>query len=184
MRRRPGIHRDTALTRRWAAASLAVILLGSGASAQTLSIGLQDDPDVLDPHRARTFVGRIVFTSLCDKLVDITPELEIVPQLATRWEASEDGLTLTMDLRTDATFHDGTPIDVVAVKANLDRAPTLPNSLRKSEIASIEIVEAVDSDTVTLTSNQPDAALLLQLSDRAGMILSPAIFEGDVAATT
>ncbi len=183
MRRRPETRRDAAPTRRWAAASLAAILLGSGASAQTLSIGLQDDPDVLDPHRARTFVGRIVFTSLCDKLVDITPELEIVPQLATRWETSEDGLTLTMDLRTDATFHDGTPIDAAAVKANLDRALTLPDSLRKSEIASIGSVEAVDADTIKLTLNQPDAALLSQLSDRAGMILSPATFEGDLATT-
>ncbi len=40
---------------------------------------------MLDPHRARTFVGRIVFTSMCDKLVDITPDLKFVPQLATEW---------------------------------------------------------------------------------------------------
>ena len=53
--------------------------MSTAASAQTLRIGLQEDPDVLDPHRARTFVGRIVFTSLCNKLVDITPELKFVP---------------------------------------------------------------------------------------------------------
>ena len=59
-------------------------MLASGlAQAQsTLRIGLQDDPDVLDPVRARTFVGRIVFASLCDKLVEITPDLKIVPRLA------------------------------------------------------------------------------------------------------
>ena len=34
----------------------------------TLRIGLQEDPDVLDPHKARTFVGRIVFMGLCDRL--------------------------------------------------------------------------------------------------------------------
>ena len=55
-------------------------MLASGlAHAQsTLRVGLQDDPDVLDPTRARTFVGRIVFASLCDKLVDITPDLKFV----------------------------------------------------------------------------------------------------------
>ena len=56
------------------------------ASAQTLRIGLADDPDILDPTLGRTYVGRIVFAALCDKLVDIGPELEIVPQLATEWQ--------------------------------------------------------------------------------------------------
>ena len=56
------------------------LLMSTAASAQTLRIGLNEDPDVLDPHRARTFVGRIVFTSLCDKLVDITPDLKFVPR--------------------------------------------------------------------------------------------------------
>lgn len=66
------------------ALTLAALTCSTAAVAQTstLRIGLQDDPDVLDPARARTFVGRIVFASLCDKLVEITPELKIVPQLA------------------------------------------------------------------------------------------------------
>ena len=55
-------------------------------SARTLRIGLADDPDILDPTQARTFSGRIIFAALCDKLFDIGPELEIVPQLATGWE--------------------------------------------------------------------------------------------------
>jgi peptide/nickel transport system substrate-binding protein len=69
-----------------AAALLAVGALG--AVAQDLRIGLQEDPDVLDPDQSRTFVGRIVYAALCDKLVDITPEAEIVPMLATGWEWS------------------------------------------------------------------------------------------------
>jgi peptide/nickel transport system substrate-binding protein len=76
---------------------LAAMLFALGAStaltvqAADLRIGLQEDPDVLDPDQSRTFVGRIVYASLCDKLVDITPDLEIVPQLATGWSWSEDG---------------------------------------------------------------------------------------------
>ena len=73
-----------------------LLALGAcAASAQNLRIGLQEDPDVLDPHRARTYVGRIVFTSLCDKLIDIDPKLHFVPQLATSWTFSEDNKTLT-----------------------------------------------------------------------------------------
>ena len=60
-----------------ACAGVIMGLLGSSAAIAetTLRIGLQDDPDQLDPVRSRTFVGRIVFASLCDKLVDITPDL-------------------------------------------------------------------------------------------------------------
>lgn len=158
-------------------AALAVALLSGTASAQTLSIGLQDDPDILDPHRARSFVGRIVFQSLCDKLVDITPDLQFVPSLATQWSLNEDRTTLTFDLRDDAVFHDGTPIDAEAVKANLDRARELPDSLRRSELASIESVEVTGPHQVALHLSAPDAALLSQLSDRAGMMMAPASFE-------
>src|SRR5262245_15150928 len=87
------------------AAALAAML--PGAYAQTLRIGLAEDPDVLDPTLARTFVGRIVFAGLCDKLVDIDEHLKIIPQLATSWEWSADNKSLTMKIRQGVTFHDG-----------------------------------------------------------------------------
>ncbi len=144
----------------------------------TLRIGLQDDPDQLDPARARTFVGRIVFASLCDKLVDITPELEFVPQLATKW-SWPDNKTLKFTLRENAVYHDGTPIDAASVKANLERAKNLPDSNRKSELVTLASVDAPDPKTVVLHLTQPDASLLSQLSDRAGMMQSPASFDKD-----
>jgi peptide/nickel transport system substrate-binding protein len=149
------------------------LLVSSVASAQTLRIGLQEDPDVLDPHRARTFVGRIVFTSMCDKLVDITPDLKFVPELATEWSWSDDGKALTFKLRPGVKFHDGEAMNAAAVKANIDRARTLPDSLRKSELTSVESAEVVDDLTVSIKLSRPDATLLSQLSDRAGMIMSP-----------
>jgi hypothetical protein len=67
--------------------------------AQTLRIGLAEDPDVLDPTLARSFVGRVVFAGLCDKLFDIDEKLNIVPQLATGYQWSADNKALTMKLR-------------------------------------------------------------------------------------
>lgn len=160
-------------------AMVAGLIFSSTAFGQTtLRIGLQDDPDQLDPARARTFVGRIVFASLCDKLVDITPNLEFVPQLATAW-SWPDSKTLKMTLRDKAVYHDGTPIDAASVKANLERAKNLPDSNRKSELATVASVDAPDSKTVVLHLSQPDASLLSQLSDRAGMMQSPASFDKD-----
>ena len=158
---------------------LAALLLSASAlvalpaAAADLRIGLQEDPDVLDPDQSRTFVGRIVYASLCDKLVDITPDLEIVPMLATAWSWSEDGKVLTMDLREGVKFHDGTAFDAEAVKANIERSKGLPESRRKSEVQSIESVEVTGPLQVKITLAQPDATLLAQLSDRAGMMVSP-----------
>ncbi len=154
---------------------MAVLVLSvAGASAQsTLRIGLAEDPDVLDPTLARTFVGRIVFASLCDKLVDISPKLEIVPQLATSWEWTDGNRALVMKLRSGVRFHDGEPFDAAAVKFSIERHLTLPGSTRKAEISAVSEVQVVDEHTVKFVLTAPFAPLLAQLSDRAGMMVSP-----------
>ena len=101
--------------------SLALLGAAAAAPAQTLRIGLAEDPDALDPSLARSFVGRVVFASLCDKLFDIDEKLGIVPQLATGYEWSADGKALTMKLRQGVTFHDGEKFDAAAVKFNIER---------------------------------------------------------------
>jgi peptide/nickel transport system substrate-binding protein len=151
----------------------ALLTLSTAASAQHLRIGLAEDPDLLDPHQARTFVGRLVFTALCDKLVDIDNNLKIIPRLATEWNVAEDGKTVTMKLRRGVTFHDGEKFDAAAAKFNLERALNLPESRRKSEIAAIATVDVVDDYTIKLNLKEPSSPLLSQLTDRAGMMVSP-----------
>ncbi len=153
---------------------LAGAMLASPALSAELRIGLADDADVLDPAQSRTFVGRIVYTAMCDKLVDVSPDLKIVPQLATEWAWSADGKELTMKLREGVTFHDETPFNAAAVVATIERNMTLPESRRKSELSSVEKIEAVGDYEVKFTLKAPDVTLLAQLSDRAGMIVSPA----------
>jgi peptide/nickel transport system substrate-binding protein len=148
-------------------------LLAGGASAQTLRIGLAEDPDVLDPTLARSFVGRIVFASLCDKLFDIDEKLNIVPQLATGYEWSADNKALTIKLRQGVTFHDGEKMDAAAVKYSLERHKTMAGSNRRGELAPLASVDVVDPATVRLNLSAPFSPLLAQLADRAGMIVSP-----------
>ncbi|SFT86527.1 ABC transporter substrate-binding protein [Sedimentitalea nanhaiensis] len=147
--------------------------LAAPAMAADLRIALQSDADVLDPDQSRTFVGRIVYTALCDKLVDITPDLEIIPQLATGWSWSDDGTALTMTLREGVVFHDGTPFDAQAVADNITRSQTMEASRRKSELKSIASTEVLGSHEIKLNLTAPDATLLAQLADRAGMMVSP-----------
>jgi peptide/nickel transport system substrate-binding protein len=154
---------------------LGALLLAAASTthAQALRIGLAEDPDVLDPTLARTFVGRIVFAALCDKLLEIDEKLAIQPQLATSWEWSADNKALTMKIRPGVTFHDGEKLDAAAVKFNLERHKTMQGSNRRGELAPLASVDVVDPMTVKLNLSAPFSPLLAALADRAGMMVSP-----------
>jgi peptide/nickel transport system substrate-binding protein len=150
------------------------VSLSAGALAQTtLRIGLAEDPDILDPTLARTLVGRIVFASFCDKLFDVDEKLNIVPQLALSQETSSDGKEVTIKLRPGVKFHDGEPLDAEAAKFSLERHLTFPSSFRKPELAALDHVDVVDPLTVKLVLKSPFSPLIPQLTDRAGMMMSP-----------
>ena len=152
----------------------AAIIAASPAVAQTtLRVGLAEDPDNLDPTTAGSYVGRIVLASLCDKLFDIDGDLNIVPQLALSHETSDDGKTVTIKLRPNVKFQDGEPFNAEAVKFTLERGLTKEDSKRKAELAQIEKVEVVDPLTVRLLLKAPFSPLIAQLTDRAGMMVSP-----------
>jgi len=180
----------------WAAAAVAAALIaagcggssttntgsgGGGTASQgpakaggTLTVALAEDPDLLDPTLARTFVGRIVFANLCEKLYDVNDKLQIVPQLAASMpKITNGGKTVTITIRKDLKFNDGTTMDAQAVKTSLDRHRNLKASARSSELEPVKSVKVVNSDTVRLTLDGPYAPLAAQLADRSGMIMSP-----------
>jgi peptide/nickel transport system substrate-binding protein len=78
------------------------------AFAQDLRIGLNEDPDSLDPAQSRTFVSSLVYEQLCSRLFNTDANMQIVPELATAWTWSDDGLTLALTLREGVVHHDGT----------------------------------------------------------------------------
>ena len=144
------------------------------AQKKTLVVALFQDPDILDPTLARTYVGRIVFSHICEKLYEIDEGLRISPQLAAALPAIADGgRTVTIKLRPGVKFNDGTAMDAESVKFSLDRHRTLKGSNRASELAPVEAVEVVDPRTVRLRLKAPFSPLLAQLTDRAGMPVSP-----------
>src|SRR5436305_146885 len=168
---------ETSLMRilRFAAVAAALLLsFQAGAQAQsTLRIGLAEDPDILDPTLARTYVGRIVFATFCDKLFDIDEKLNIVPQLALSHETSADGKEVTIKLRPGVKFQDGEAFNAEAAKFSLERHLTMQGSFRKPELAALDHVDVVDPLTVKLVLKTPFSPLIAQLADRAGMMVSP-----------
>jgi peptide/nickel transport system substrate-binding protein len=153
--------------------AFALLFFATSVNSQTLRIGLAEDPDILDPSMARTFVGRIVFAGLCDKLFDFDEKLNLVPQLATSYEWSADNKSLVIKLRSGVTFHDGEKMDAAAVKYNLERHKNMKGSNRRGELAVVSSVDAVDASTVRINLAAPFAPLLAVLTDRSGMMVSP-----------
>lgn len=164
---------------------LAACSSGGGGTANTaatpksggiLKVALESELRTLDPVKSSQRVERQVYYNMYDSLLTIDPSLKIKPGLATSWQYT-DPTTLQMSLRTGVKFHDGTDFNADAVKFNIDRILTAASSPRKSELASVTSVEVKDASTVVLHLKRADAALLAQLVDRAGMILSPAAIQ-------
>src|SRR5260370_12874731 len=132
-------------TFRLAAAAAFLILSSAIVAAQTtLRIGLAEDADVLDTPLARTYVGRIVFASFCDKLFDIDEKLNVVRQVALGYEIAPEGLAMTINLRPNVKFHDGEKFDAEAAKYSLERHMTMTGSFRKPELAAVDRIEVVN----------------------------------------
>jgi peptide/nickel transport system substrate-binding protein len=139
-----------------------------------LVMALSAEPDRLDPTTSTSLYTRYVMQTMCEKLYDIDENGDIVPMLAEELpEVSEDGLTVTIPVRTGIQFADGTDLNAEAVAGTIQRGLTLEGSSRKSELGPITNIAAVDDSTVEITYSAPFAPITASLADRAGMILSP-----------
>src|SRR4029450_9350246 len=97
----------------------------------------------------------LLFPAFCDKLFDVTPDLKIVPQLATSYEWGAGGRSVVLKLRPNVKFHDGEPFNAEAVKFNIERHLSTPGSFRKSEIGEIKTVDVVNDLTVRFNLAEP-----------------------------
>ncbi|MEO1222721.1 MAG: ABC transporter substrate-binding protein [Pseudomonadota bacterium] len=159
------------------AVAAGAILLSAAAGAQDLRVGIPDDPDMLDPDRTRSFYGVTVLSNLCDSLFELDENMEFSGELATDWSWSDDGLELTVNLRPDVTFQDGTPFNAQAVVYNIERSRDLPGTLRTADLGTITDISADDDMTVVFDLSAPFAPLLAKLSERLGMMISPTAAE-------
>jgi len=130
-----------------------------------------------DPHRATSSYDNTWLFPVYDRLIHMDPEGRAIPGLAHAWHYGADGAYLELALRDGVQFHDGTPLDAAAVAANVRRAQTVTGSSVRAELDKIRDVEIIDPLTVRLHLSAPDGALPLILSDRAGMMISPAAFD-------
>ncbi len=129
-----------------------------------------------DPTSTKVGLEDTVFSRpVYDTLIDATDSTNLKPSLATSWEVSADGLTVTMKLRTDVTFPDGSSFDSAVAKANIDRrAQVQIDQAREPDTTN---VETPDASTVVITLPQQSVGYLAELGSRAGYMISAAGME-------
>jgi peptide/nickel transport system substrate-binding protein len=121
------------------------------------------------------------FQAVFDTLLQKNSAGEIEPWLATEWEYNEDNTVLTLTLRDDVEFTDGTPLDADAVVASLERFRD-GTSPQAATLAGKEFA-AADATHVTITQPAPDPSLVNMLSIAPGLIQAPSTFDDPDSAT-
>lgn len=151
------------------AAVLALVLTGCGVSAGgpqptdqppselRLAIGGEPD-DGFDPTLGWGQYGSPLFQST---LLRLDADLDVVNDLATGYEVSDDGLTWTITLREDAVFSDGTPVTAEDVAYTFKTAKKSPGL---TSVEGMADAGAADEHTVVMTLEKPQSTFLYRLT--------------------
>lgn len=131
-----------------------------------------------------TAVTAPLLLNVWETLVQLEADGSAVGLLAESWEISDDGLTITLNLRQGVSFHDGSAFNAAAAvysmrsnaEASVDRAAT--------PYAQVTDIEAVDDFTVRVTLGQPDIRFIANMADRAGIMVPEGFFEANDAGST
>ncbi|WP_040209182.1 ABC transporter substrate-binding protein [Neobacillus jeddahensis] len=135
-----------------------------------LTIAYAVDITNFDPIKGTTGNDHALLWPVYEPLVKFTPDMKPEPGLAESWEFPDEK-TMILHLRKGVTFQDGTPFNADAVKFNIERVNSKDSQI--SDLKSIESVEIVDDSTAKVHLAKPDSSILLALSDRGGMMVSP-----------
>jgi peptide/nickel transport system substrate-binding protein len=107
-----------------------------------------------------------------DRLLNVDLRNELMPMLATSWKVSDDGLTVTLKLRSDVKFEDGGTFDATNAAANLKRNAEGVGGGRVL-LANMASATAVDPTTLAVTLKAPDGGFLYNLATNASYMVSP-----------
>jgi ABC-type transport system substrate-binding protein len=171
----------TALAGAPLAAAGALRAHAQGTPAAELTYGQSVGVVTLDPaHGSYTLYPAGSEAALCiyDGLLTFAPDMKIIPQLAESWKMADDLKSCTLKLRSGAKFHDGTPVDVAAVKVNIERLMDKQrNATNRPLWDPVAGVETPDAGTVILRLSQPFSELPNSLAHVSGALVSPAAIE-------
>ncbi|MEO0379224.1 MAG: ABC transporter substrate-binding protein [Pseudomonadota bacterium] len=163
-----------------AAAALSAMALGAAQAQETpttggqLVVALTGTPRVLNPAVQSGIVTGLVGAQLFAAPLRYDEDWTPQPYLAKAWDVSEDGLTVTLMLEEEATFHDGTPITSEDVAFSVDIIKEYHPF--KSMFAPVTSVDTPDEHTAVLNLSEPHPALMLAMSGQLMSIIPKHIY--------
>jgi ABC-type transport system substrate-binding protein len=143
-------------------------------SASRVVVASFFEGDTLDVHQLYHNGESPAMPLLYDKLVEFDQNMRVVPQLATSWSLSSDGLTWTFRLRQGHKFHDGTPVNAETVKQSFERLMTTGYWRTFFPMIDAEKFRAVDTYTFSITTKARYLFLLNRLTHPGASIVAPA----------
>lgn len=160
---------------------LAAPMLARGATAQSadnLTVTWGEDsatPRTYDPRVTSSRHEYQVIGQVFDTLIASDGSNKLFPGLATAWQVAPDAKSVTLKLRTDVAFHDGTPFDAEAVKFTFD---TITDPKTASEGAITQLgpyagTDVIDSHTVRINYSTPFGAALASFAEGTLAPVSP-----------
>lgn len=150
----------------------------AGAAGGTLRFGRYADSLFLDPVLNDANLDIWVLNSLYDTLLQSTLDGQgIEPMLAESYEVAEDGLSMTVTLRPEIKFADGSSITPDDVKWSLDRARNPDNGIWSFSLESVDSVETQGDNQVVIKLNRPDPALPAALAMFNSAVMPQKLFE-------
>lgn len=159
-------------------------LLGQSSSdtpsaGGTLVLAEFPEPTLLTSALIAAAATNNISPKIFDGLLSYDVEtLQPVPQLAERWEQSEDGLTLTFFLRDGVRWHDGQPFTSADVAFTISEVLVNFNSRGKAIYGNVTAVDTPDQLTVVLRLSKPAPYILSGLSSWISQILPKHLYEG------
>ena len=147
----------------------------SAHAAKDVVVAVQSNFTTTDPYDANDTLSQAVAKSFYQGLYGFDKNLKMSPVLADSHTVSKDGLVYTFKLKSGIKFHDGTPFNAEAVKANFDRVTNPENKLKRYTLyKNIAKTEAVDAATVRVTLKEPFSPFINTLAHPSGVMISPA----------
>lgn len=168
---------------------LAIIILGacsdsestsetSSSGSEDITIGVSANFVSMDPHDTNDTLGYSVQKGVLEGLVGFDKDMNVIPKLALEFEANDEATEFDFILREDVEFHDGTPFNAEAVKANIDRLADPSNNLKRhSMVSAVDEVIVVDEFHVKVILKEPFGAQINNFAHPSVMMHSPKSLE-------
>jgi peptide/nickel transport system substrate-binding protein len=136
---------------------------------------LAAEPLTLNPNLRADDAAFNICQNLYNKLVTLDADYRIIPDLATRWEISNDGLTYTFHLASNVKWHDGTPFTSADVQWTLETIARA-KGFAQNVAQRIHTIETPNATTVTIRLQEPYAPFLSSLAWYGTFILPKHIY--------